>query len=261
MLMGRLPLIGGPPAGVRNGLAVLGEAQVWWAVDDVGNTITSGNVETLANKGVAGTVDATQATATKRPAETDTSGIISAEYDGSDDSLVATSGQFPANIMEGGGTMVFVARPDTDGGASFGRLFEKGDDAIWLDVDAGGAMRVNYRVDMNTGNPIIVSGVDAWTNGSRGILDIRCDVDTIAAASDVKMFLNGADIENGNQGSFGTAHTDESGSAFWLGNREDEARCLDGGIYEAAFWNTELSDSDMALVRTHLADKYSVTLA
>jgi Cadherin domain len=255
------PREGTGPAGAaltsgRTGLTVLGEAQVWWAVDDVENTITGGNVETLANKGIGGTVNATQAIASQRPVETDTAGVISAEYDAMDDLLVAAAAQFPANFISGGGTVVFVARPDTGGN---GRLYGKRNTNLFLSGDGGAGLQINYWISHGGGTSTSNSGADDWPDGTIGILDVRLDGAALTAVSDIRMFLNGTQLTLSGSG-YNSGYQDESAHDLALGNRAEADRTLDGALYEVAFWNTELSDTDMAFVRSHLATKYGVTL-
>ena len=254
----------------RTGLDVLAEAAGWWEADDASNTHDGSTFSQLTDLSGNGN-DFVQATAGNQPARLDSSGIISAEFDGTpssgDDVMVIASPTADlANHSNAGGTKIWVARPDGRGGGGFGRIWAVGDtfDGEWLDT--GGAPHTEifprWNADMSGTNMNCNPDTTRWANGTKLLSEFRYDessndTSTIVAGINGVAFTTAGDLVASTP--TGTP-VDHSASVFNLGNNTTGNRAFDGGIYALAFWPTILSDADMTLVREHWASKYGVTL-
>jgi hypothetical protein len=254
-------------SGLSAGEQVLSSGLTWLAMDNPDNTVTSGNFETVVDKTGNGR-NLTQSTSSLRPSELDSSGIISAEYDATDDVLVGASANWDFTMFDDstGGTYAIVLRADSMGEGNFGHWWCKHgsgtpDSRAWTDNASVGDQDLeslivgdggNAQVNTNNNRPI--------TQGQVHMVFLTYDGSS-TISNGIEYWVDNANISIGVVSSGGTPVSDTSGNDFLLGNRFAGDRTWDGGFYELAYWNSELSTSDREAVQDFWADKYSITLS
>lgn len=251
---------GGPPA--RTAADVLAETVAWWEADHVSNVAVSGAFSQLTDLSGNGN-HLVQATSTLRPARVEAGGEVYADFNGVDDVMTcATPTAALMNNFNAGGTGIQVVHPENAGGGGFGRVWEKNNTAAencFYTSPSVGFMEMWMNFNYTTTGIFFDATTRLVAQNADGIQDFHVDK-SLLDEDDLIVRHNGAAMPAAKTAPAGTP-TDMSAGTFLMGNSPAGTRGLSGRIYALAFWDTELSDADRALVVEAWATKYGVTLA
>jgi hypothetical protein len=185
------------------------------------------------------------------------------QFDGASGDLTFTKGAAVDDIFDGGGTIMVVFRPDTDGEGSLGRIAttEGAGSAGWrlmVASESGTAMRIRFEREFDTTD-------GDWTtddiDGSRPVPEGSWTVaavtyDDNAVGNDPTVYLNAipatlTEVTTPN----GTAVTDV-GEDLIVGNRAADNVTFDGEIAILLMWDRELTQREVTQVTNTLASRY-----
>jgi|TARA_Y100000310_G_scaffold159223_1_gene158754 hypothetical protein len=164
------------------------------------------------------------------------------DFDGNDGRIAIADDAAIQNIWDGGGTISFWIKPDSDGESSQGRIFEMGGNSsrLYVKDEAGGLMRVRFYVRFSGTDGIWESPVsipiNAWTH-----VMISYDADDVA--NDPIIYFNNTSVSvTETQAPVGTRIT-SAGGTYYLGNDNSDLSAFDGTIDEVRFYDA-IQDSE-----------------
>lgn len=198
---------------------------------------------------------AVQVTAAEQPAYT--SNVL--EFDGVDDQLLAPNYSGLDNIWNGGAYCIAVVRPDSEGEAGVGRLWDvPGFSRLHAHNESAGFMRMRFF------RPF--SGTDA---------DFRCDQSLVIGSTCVfEMSYDDGNVANlptwiYNGTSLGQSTvtvptgtaSDDSGVDIYIGNSSNNAATWDGGILALALYSSIPTATEQTALRQYFARRFGVALS
>lgn len=242
------------PSVALDGAAILAGALVWYEMDDAGNVVIANEFETANDKN--GAIDLTTAAAANRPHEVNDAGVISAEFVDATHGFVVAAASYPANAFHNGGTFFTVLRMDGLGGGNFGRLFDKGGNAVrtaWSIDLGGGEFGFHFQWGKSTGTP----NWDMTAGFTSGVIErFAMQLTQAQRTSDVRQFVNGVKSIPTMTWVADDGADNDSASDFFLGNRVGYDRVMDGRIYMYAEFDAYLPAQYIAAVDAYLNTKY-----
>lgn len=209
---------------------------------------------------------ATQATSTKRPAYVPgiVNGNDAVEFNASTKALTLATNTQTDNIFANGGTFLFIAGVDSDGGGTLGRIIEKttsGGVAAWNIVtttSAGGFYKILFNV--------VTSGTaGAWLTGSAvaltepQIVSISYNSSTPTVPPVIR--VQGYELPAITETSTPTGTVlNDAGGVYTIGNRIAADRGLDGRLMEVFAYKRVLSTWELGNIESYFANLYGYEL-
>ncbi len=181
------------------------------------------------------------------------------EFDGVDDVLIAPAATSMENLWSGGGYCLFVVRPDSDGEADQGRIFDiDGTTDFFCESEAGGFIRFRMTVTFSGTNAGFRSTVSIPV-GATSINEVSYDADNVANVPSWR--FNGAVLANSVVTTPTGAVTSDAGNALNIGNNVISSRTLDGGLFAFAMYTSIPTATEQTALRQFFSRKFGIAIS
>jgi hypothetical protein len=253
--------------GARDAQNVLSEAVAGYEMKDASNTVVADEFTVFAD--LTGNGNQLDTTITSLPGvaipRQEGGGLVWAECDAPNTNLGnAAITNALRDCFAAGGTAYCIVRPDSDGESDLGR--------VWGGMVGEQQVRVRSQVSTN----LQFSYAQIWTTTNLSVRhSTAVPVNTVHALAVTRDDSNGTDISdltlrlNGDPETPATGLTVDASPAgsttaatntLRVGSNAGTNFTFDGGLYLIYFWDTILSEDDLALLDAYAESEYGVTL-
>ncbi len=163
--------------------------------------------------------------------------------DGTDSDISCGSDTSIDDIFDGGGTFSGWILPNGDGAGGYGRIFDKGNNYLYLQSESGSTIRMVFASLNATTNT--VSRTTNYDIKYGQWQHVAVTYNSTTPATQPILYINGVatDVTETTEGD-GT-RTSDAGGTFHLGNNSSGTRTFEGSITEASLWEEILTATEI----------------
>lgn len=206
---------------------------------------------------LAGSINVSQGTAANQPLYPANvfGSMPGVDYDGTNDSLSATTGVVPLdNLWDGGGYIIMALRKDGAGGGGFGTLTAKENAGLtsgWIVFNSVTTIALSPQFSTTDGDFRVTANLT-----SPAIVEIEYNADSVSNVPVVR--INGVNqTVSTSVAPVGTRVAD-AGDPFYIGNRAIGTRGYDGPQAAVGLYSTIPSAAQKAAMRAYLGQLYGI---